>query len=73
MHLKILIFLVMTILRTSSKFVFQVTTEEHSLLSFVCKLSLPLLSLQKSVHKRITVFSKHGQGKNKEMFVFNEH
>ena len=34
----------MTIFRTSSRFVFQVTTEEHSLLSFVCKLSLPVLS-----------------------------
>jgi hypothetical protein len=26
---------------------------------------------QKNVHKRITVFSKQGQGENKQMFVFN--
>ena len=27
----------------------------------------------KSVHKRITVFSKQGQGKNKQMFVVNRY
>ena len=50
--LKNLIFLAMTIFRTSSKLVFQVTTEEHSLLSFVCKLSLSLLSHPSTIYRK---------------------
>ena len=42
--LKNLMFLVLKIFRASSSFIFQVTTEEHRLFSFVCELSLSLLS-----------------------------